>query len=223
MASTQQTIEDSLPLDQEEKTPPEPVGLVEALAMVGESRKQEDAAQADPLAVWGVGDSWLSEYERMARRVTGSTTLPKGLKTAKDVLAVALAGRELGLGFMEATRQIHIVSGKTTLSAELKLGLAKREGLIVDEITFARQASGLPTGCTITAHRKDTGESVTASFTEEDKKRAKLSTDPDSAWSTYPEDMYFARAATRLVRRLAPDAKGASFRSVEEISDEVIE
>lgn len=176
------------------------------------------SALATRLPEWGVGEGWLAEYERIARRVAAASVLPEALKAdARNVLAVALAGRELGLGFMEATRQIHIIKGQTALSAELKLALAKRDGLVIDKVDESN-------GCRIEAHRKDTGEKGVGEFTPEDKKQAGLgksrSGEP-TAWDTYPADMYWARAVTRLVRRLAPDAKGASFRSAEELSDEV--
>jgi hypothetical protein len=175
---------------------------------------------------WGVGEGWLAEYERMAVRVAGSVILPDGLTDkgrldvqtiAKNVLAVALAGRELGIGFMEATRQIDVINGATALRAELKMALAKRDGMIVDSI----EATDI--GCTITAHRKDTGESVTVTFDADDKKQAglgKSSSGRPTAWDTFPEDMFYARASSRLVRRLMPDARGASFRSTEELTDE---
>lgn len=170
----------------------------------------------DKIPAWGVGESWLSEYERIAVRIAASTTLPEALqRSPQNILAVALAGRELGLGFMEATRQIDIINGVTALRAELKMALAVRAGMVVDSV------QSTDTGCTITAHRADTGTSLTVTFTEADKKKAKLGTSSRSAWDTYPEDMFYARASSRLVRRLMPDARGASFRSVEELTDEV--
>lgn len=218
MSQTQQTL-----LDPE--SPQEPDGAQGAMVAgeipdpplaAHETAPPPVQALAVKLPEWGVGESWLAEYERMAVRIAKATVLPVGLGgDSRNVLAVALAGRELGIGFMEATRQIDVINGATALRAELKMALAKRAGMVVDSIEET------VTSCTITAHRTDTGESVTAAFTEEDKKRAKLGTKDRSAWDTYPADMYYARASSRLVRRLMPDARGASFRSVEEISDEV--
>lgn len=170
---------------------------------------------------WGVGDSWIAEYERMALRVATSVALPEALRcggdrsaSARAVLAIALAGRELGIGFMEATRQIDLINGQTALRAELKMALARRAGLVVDAVEETA------TSCTIRAHRSDTGEAGEGTFTEADKKQAKLGTSDRSAWTTYPRDMYWARASARLLRRLCPDFRGASFRTVEEVSEE---
>lgn len=173
---------------------------------------------------WGVGDSWIAEYERMALRVATSVALPESLRgdgdakaSARAVMAIALAGRELGIGFMEATRQIDLINGATALRAELKMALARRAGLVVDEVIETA------TSCTIRAHRTDTGESGEGTFTEEDKKQAGLGIKDRSAWKTYPRDMLYARASARLLRRLMPDARGASFYSVEEVSEDVRE
>ena len=161
---------------------------------------------------WGVGDSWLAEYERIAVRVADSVVLPDSLRgNPRNVLAVALAGRELGIGFMEATRQIDIIKGTTALRTELKMALAKRAGLVVDEL------EATDTGCRIKAHMTETGEALEVSFTDEDRKRAGLD---GVNWEHYPQDMFYARAASRLVRRLAPHARGASFYSIEELTDE---
>ena len=221
MSQTQTTL-----LDLPEGSPSQPEGADGAM-VAGENpdplttAAHETApppvqALAVVLPAWGVGESWLAEYERMAVRIARATVLPVGLGgDARNVLAVALAGRELGIGFMEATRQIDVINGVTALRAELKMALAVRAGMVVDQVESS------DAGCTITAHRSDTGTSLTVSFTEADKRRAKLGTSDRSAWGTYPEDMFYARACSRLVRRLMPDARGASFRSVEEMSEEI--
>lgn len=193
--------------------------LEESAAPAQNESKGELVIAASPLPAktpaWGVGEGWLAEYERIALRVADSVVLPESLRgNARNVLAVALAGRELGIGFMEATRHIHIIQGQTALSAELKMALAKRAGLVIDSVDESN-------GCKITAHRTDTGESQSAEFTPDDKKAAGLGTSSQSGWGKYSKDMYWARASARLVRRLSPDAKGASFRTLEELTDEV--
>lgn len=71
----------------------------------------------------------VSQLVTLSKLVSDALTLPKALQgKPADVLAVMLAGRELGIGPMQSTRQVHIISGQTALASELKLALAKRAG-----------------------------------------------------------------------------------------------
>lgn len=164
----------------------------------------------EPLEKWGTGGGvqWLAEYERMARLIAGTVTLPDALKSPRDILAVALTGRELGIGFMESTRLIHIIHGTPALAAELKVKLARRAG---HDIRILGESAGTISVWCVT-HESD--QSV---FTIEDAKRAKL-VKPNGGWDTYPADLLWARAVTRLIRRHCPEVVGASMRSVEELS-----
>jgi len=71
----------------------------------------------------------LVELAWQARAVCRAVTLPRAIQGKPgDVLAVMLAGRELGLGPIASTRMIHIISGTTVIATELKVALAKRDG-----------------------------------------------------------------------------------------------
>ncbi len=58
------------------------------------------------------------------------------------------------------------------------------------------------TVCILHGKRADTGDEWTASFSIEEAKAAGIY---KGAWLTYPQDMLFARALTRLARQLFPD------------------
>lgn len=58
--------------------------------------------------------------------------LPYGIKTEAQAISLGLAGKELGIGFMESIRSIHVIQGKPTISPQLMLALARRTGLLVD-------------------------------------------------------------------------------------------
>ncbi len=163
---------------------------------------------------WGSGGGvqWLAEYERMARLVAGTVTLPDALKSPRDILAVALTGRELGLGFMEATRLIQIIKGRPALAAELKVRKAIEAG---HEIRVLEESAEEVTATCAT-------HNASASFSMADAKKAGL-LKPDSGWEKYASDMMWARAATRLIRRHCPEVTGAGLRSIEELSDAPIE
>jgi hypothetical protein len=166
----------------------------------------------EPLEKWGSGggSQWLAEYERMARLIAGTVTLPDALKSPRDILAVALTGRELGLGFMEATRLIQIIKGRPALAAELKVRKAIEAG---HEIRVLEESAEEITATCAT-------HNASASFSMADAKKAGL-LKQDSGWDKYASDMMWARAATRLIRRHCPEVVGAGLRSVEELSDAV--
>jgi len=58
--------------------------------------------------------------------------------------------------------------------------------------------------CSIKGERSDTGETYTADFTIEDAKKAGIYKE-GGGWTKYPADMLFARALSRLARRLFAD------------------
>lgn len=64
--------------------------------------------------------------------------------------------------------------------------------------------------CVLKGIRSDSGETVTVSFSVEDAKRAKIYR-AGGGWETYPSDMCWARAISKLCRRLCPDVIGASY------------
>jgi hypothetical protein len=183
-------------------------------AQNGGGTSLEVIAANEPLEKWGTGggSAWLAEYERMARLVADAITLPDGLRgKPRDILAIALTGRELGIGFMESTRMIAIIHGRPAIAAELKVKLARREGHDI------RQTSVEPALLHGTAVRCVTHNSDIATFTIEDAKAAKL-VKAGGAYETYESDMMWARAVTRLIRRHCPEVVGASLRSVEELN-----
>jgi hypothetical protein len=72
------------------------------------------------------------------------------------------------------------------------------------EITSTKAA------CSIRGTRNDTGETYVASFSVDDAKNAGLFK-AGGGWDKYPEDMCFARALSRLARRLFPDVIGTAY------------
>jgi hypothetical protein len=68
---------------------------------------------------------WVAMKEQAAILVK-SGFLPPAVNTPEKAIAIALAGRELGIGFMESLRSINIVQGKPTISPQLMLGLANK-------------------------------------------------------------------------------------------------
>jgi hypothetical protein len=139
----------------------------------------------------------------------------RGIENVPQAVAVIQYGTEIGIGPMQALTNIKPIKGQMTMSARLIMGLAAAAGVswkVVEstnkrcEIVFSRQG----------------WEPVTSIFTIEEAEKAGLVRD-DSGWAKYPQDMLFARAGTRGVRRIAPDTGFGRTYSTEEMQDAVID
>lgn len=84
----------------------------------GMVKKENDAVGLEPT-------SWLAMKDQ-AHMLVKSGFLPAAINTPEKAVAVALAGRELGIGTMESFRSINIIQGKPTISPQLMLALANR-------------------------------------------------------------------------------------------------
>lgn len=176
----------------------------------------EPSEGAGPPAKWGTGAgiAWLAELERIAAATAKAVTTPEALgRDPRNVLAVMLTGREIGIGPMESLRLIHIVKGTPVLAAELKVKLARRAGHRIQLIEGDEKA------VTVRGTRCDSEEQHTVTWRLEDAQRAGL-VKAGGAWTTYPRPMLWARAVSQLIRELMPDVTGASLYSAEEVSDE---
>lgn len=185
----------------------------------------------------GAGIAWLAEYERMAMAISRAVVLPKGIREAGDartpegraaiaatVLAVALAGREFGLGFMAATRLVHVIDGKTSPAAELIVQRARERGHEIVPIERTARA------CRVTCASCDLPfvQQVEWALTEADRfhedaviaeyitQRGKPLTEKEN-YQNYGHDMMFWRAAVELIRRHCSEAAGGMY-ATEELS-----
>jgi hypothetical protein len=130
----------------------------------------------------------------------------------KDVASVAqasvkvLAGRELGLGPVEAMRSLHIIEGKIEMSADLLAQRVKahpKYDYRVVELTNTRCEIAF---CQFDSEgvAQELGSSV---FTMDDAERAGL-VRPRTPWVSYPRNMLFARAVSNGVAWFCPDVAG---------------
>jgi hypothetical protein len=65
-------------------------------------------------------------------------------------------------------------------------------------------------GCTVYGKRTDTGEDMEATYTFQEAKEANL-VKQDGNWMKFRQDMLWARAISRLARRLFPDVIGTAY------------
>jgi len=114
------------------------------------------------------------------------------------IFAIIEYGRELGIPPVAALNTIVIVSGRLTMEAKAMLAVANQRAGVTWEVESTDK------GCTITFSRPGFKSSLKSVFDEGDAKAAGLLQKDN--WKAYPKDMYFARAAARGVRQIAPDA-----------------
>lgn len=69
--------------------------------------------------------NWEAMKEQAAMLVK-SGFLPPTVSTPEKAIAIAMTGKELGIGMMEAFRSINVIQGKPTIPPQLMLALANR-------------------------------------------------------------------------------------------------
>jgi hypothetical protein len=127
---------------------------------------------------------------------------------AEGAFAIVQYGAELGVGPMMSLQNIDLIKGKPAANSQLMLALALARGVKM------KVTKETVTGCTIQFKRGDI--EYTATFDEEDARAAGL-VGKDN-WKRFPKDMYYWRAVTRGVRRVAPEAVMGLY-TVEELTD----
>lgn len=142
----------------------------------------------------------IAEAKDLATTLAAARTLPEALqKSPADVLAIILAGAELGLAPMQSLRGLVLIKGKPTLSADAMGALVKRRS---DVCKWLRLVSSTPEAATYETQRAGEPEPTRMSFTIADAQRAGLNGDN---WKKFPAAMLRARALTAICRAVYPD------------------
>lgn len=140
--------------------------------------------------------------------IANTDFIPKSMRgNLPAILACVATGRALGLADMDALRSIHIIDGKATMSAELMVKLARRNGHSISGEYGDGQV-------TVRGKRTDTGDEMTVTWTMAMAQRAGLVNKQN--WKGYPEAMLWARASSQLCRMLFPDCLGGVSYTAEE-------
>lgn len=139
-----------------------------------------------------------------AKAIVTSGFLPKAINTPEKAITIMLAGRELGIGPMQAIRSIHVIDGKPVLSADLMAGLVHQRvrGALLRVVESTNEI------CTIDAARPGQ-EPTRFEFSIEDAKAAGL-TGKDN-WKKYPRAMLRARCIAEAARAVFPDAVAGAY------------
>lgn len=123
----------------------------------------------------------------------------------QGLFSIAMYAREMNLPIMACLfGGMKSVLGKIELAPQLMNGMIRKAGHRIDILESS------DTKCTLKGTRKDTQETATVSFGLEDARRAGL-IKSGGGWDKYPSDMCFARAMSRLARRLFPDVIGIAY------------
>lgn len=125
--------------------------------------------------------------------------LPTHLRGEGEIVAVVLAGRELGIGPMASIRSIKIVKGNVTLDAALQLGLMIRAGL-----KYRWLADGSDGKTASIELSREGQEPYVSTFTLAFAERAGLLKDGGN-WKSYPQAMLRARAISAAGKAYCPD------------------
>ena len=167
----------------------------------------EELAVAPPKAIGGIPH--LTAYLELSGQIARTALVPEALRgRPEEVLAVMMAGNELGIGPMQALQSINIIKGKPALSAELMRALVLSAGhqFIID----SSDESAIAKVC-----RVGWPEWQTVVFNLEDAKRAGLLNNP--TWTKYPRAMLSARVTSEACRLYFPDVIAGMSYTPEEI------
>lgn len=145
----------------------------------------------------------LNVFQTMAKQAANSK-LYRGIGDEFAVMTIMLAARELNIPPMAALNGgINIINGKTEIASRMMGAMILRAGhdFITEKSTDEE--------CIMTGKRK-TGKTETVSFHIEEAKRAGLIKE-GGGWKKWPKDMCYARAMSRLARRLFQDVIGMGY------------
>ena len=135
---------------------------------------------------------------KMCGVLSKSDLVPRNYRgKPENVFLAYIAGQPFGWDVTMAMRSFHIIEGTPSLKPEIQLALVRQAGHSVSVKTSSVDA------VILVGKRQDTGDVAEVGYTIEDAKRAGLV--GKGSWKTYPEDMLFARAVSRLCRRLFQD------------------
>lgn len=187
-------------------------GANDALARLGQW--VEAASHAHRLVVPLIDTYFIPDVYRP--KVDPRAT-PEQKREAREVAignatAAVLQGITLGLDPMTALQQIYVVHGRPGMYAKIKVALVQSKGHEVwtDDLSDSRAV--------VAGRRKGTDTIERITVTMEQARKAGWTR--NDAYGKTPQDMLWARAASRVCDRIASDAL-MGIASVEEIQDEL--
>jgi len=161
----------------------------------------------------------FSEGERLATKYESS-----GLaKTADEAFVRIQTAMALGIASVIALQHVYIVEGKPSLSAKLKLALARRN----PAVEYIRCVELSAKRVVFVGKRREDAEETRVEWTIEQAEKITNGTHKDGTpkyltekdnWQNYPAQMLTARASSQISDLLSPES-GLGMISVEEARD----
>lgn len=192
-----------------------------------EAPPETGLAVAQPVLMPRAGQPALREVYWMSKALSAAVTLPDAIRgNPPAILAVMLAGRELGIGPMAATRMVHIINGQTSIATELKLALAKQAGhevVAIDEgpgwcvVGCRDHPEAAPIGWKL-EHETETPSIVPEWTVAADITQGSKPLIGKDNWKNYRRAMLFWRAGADFMRRHCPGVGGGLY-TVEELGE----
>jgi hypothetical protein len=141
---------------------------------------------------------------QMIAKTAQASGLYTGVGGEAKIFMILLAAKELGIMPMQALNGgIYNIQGKVEISARMMTSMIRRAGHSI----ISKECNGKV--CILEGKRADNGDTFTAQFSVEDAQNAGLMSRQN--WKNYTEDMLYARAMSRLARRLFPDVIGTAY------------
>jgi len=154
----------------------------------------------------------FGELELACQKIVFTNMVPQAFRGKPDeAFAAGLMGAEIGLPLLASLRQIYVVNGKPSFSAEAMNAMIQRNG-------HSLKARLTLDSCWIKAKRADNGNEFEFEFTMADAKAAGLL--EKDVWKQYPKSMLWARALSQVCRSLFPDVMLGMGYTPEELNDE---
>jgi hypothetical protein len=157
----------------------------------------------------------VPEAQRMAEMLAAGGLFPgyrdqSGQYNAAKMFTVMALGAAMGMGPAQALGAFHVVEGRPTLSAHGMVGVIRAHGgrvRVVDEGASHCTVEGNMPGEPPSRATFTLDEAVAAGRCEVvgGKVRSRSRSGKPTPWETSTADMLYARAVSRLARRLAPD------------------
>ena len=159
--------------------------------------KQQERRRLEGLDKFAFEATTRDELRDEARLFRASGTLGNNLNV-EGVYMVLVQGRELGLSAMQSLRNIHIINGKPTISANMLKALCLQS----DACEYFTEASSTSEAVTVKTKRRGEPSPTSITWTLGDAAAAGL----DGAnWKKFPRAMLRARATAELARAVYPD------------------